>query len=88
MVHLHGVEFGVPLQIGADAGSLFSVGYAGCGFEGPTVVDAGAVQGARYNGVEVELVGADGAFEDRTQFYVARIWQELGAHEGELCYEA
>jgi hypothetical protein len=59
---LYRVQFGVPFQVRTNARGFFSIGYAGCGFEGPTVVNSGAVEGSRYYWIEVELVGADGAF--------------------------
>ena len=75
-------------RYGRSARALRAVSYAGSGFESPAVVNARSVQGPREHRIEVDLESAYGAFEDRTNFNVARVGQELRTHERELGYQA
>src|SRR5579872_5943978 len=81
LVHLHRINFAVPLQIRTQPCALRAVSDPRRRFESPSIANPRSVQRAREHRIEVELESTRGAFQDRTNFNVTRIGQELRTHK-------
>ena len=73
LVHLHGLCFGVPLQVRTNAGVLLSKGYARGGLESPAIANSGPVQRFREHWIEVKLVSANATLQNRGRSSTCRV---------------